>query len=69
VQAAPRVRAVAVKASAASLMHLPQGARDKFERLTSEDSDVMLLDNIVDGFYISPKFLDKVSAWTGAQMG
>lgn len=54
---------VATKAAAAPKITgkpLPAGAQRKFEELTSENNRCLDLPNVVNGFYISPKFLDKV---------
>lgn len=39
---------------------LTDNARRLFEDLAADNARVVTLDNIVDGYYISPKFLDKV---------
>jgi hypothetical protein len=50
------MRAVLAKASPG----LTPRAKQLYEELAAENSRVLTLDNIVDGYYISPKFLDKV---------
>jgi hypothetical protein len=55
--AAKPPRAVVAKAGPG----LTPRARQLYEELAAENSRVLSLDNIVDGYYISPKFLDKVS--------
>ena len=53
-------RSVAAQAKTRKAKELTPRARQLFEELSDESSRVLDLDNIVDGFYIAPKFLDKV---------
>lgn len=47
---------------------LTDNARRMFEDLVADNARVVSLDNIVDGYYISPKFLDKVRSGQRACM-
>jgi hypothetical protein len=51
--------AVAARAAASKRVELTPRARELYEELSHESSRVLSLPNIVDGYYIAPKFLDK----------
>lgn len=51
---------VAARRPVACKAGLTQRAQQLYQDLAADNSRVLSIDNIVDGFYISPKFLDKV---------
>lgn len=51
---------VAARRPVACKAGLTARAQELYDDLAADNSRVLSIDNIVDGFYISPKFIDKV---------